>query len=242
MEAMRLSLLEHEEHMRREAQNRNNNASDASNTRVEVTSTSLTVPGTSTSSYSDPISPSSSAPVSSTVSPSSSLSSGETPNRPESNSVTSAPTNSPPPGPGDPIAALQGMSDTTTSWRRRTSSPPPFTTLSAVMGAAATASAVLGSSQSTSAHAPRPNNTPHSSAEASHTTAKEGSGVGPSVEGDVLTSLRPPLGNQDISPYPIQLSDQTKGPNSTILPFSDTPDLTTAATTAIPSVVVDRDD
>jgi hypothetical protein len=142
MEAMRLSLLDHEEHLRREAQNRNRNEGTAAESDPARASY-LTVPGGETSnlSHSDDPTPSSSAPVSSA---SSSLSSNETHSRHQIAVPAPVPISQGSSFSIDPIAALQGMNNTSTSWRRQSSNPPPFTTLGAIMGAAATATTALG--------------------------------------------------------------------------------------------------
>src|ERR1700722_3870732 len=112
MEAMRLSLLDHEDRLRRDADNRNGK-DGTSTTAAESSSQAVPIGGPSNLADHGPISnnptPSSSAPISSTSSTSSSSSgpSGETLNR--SIEAGTAPSN--------PIAALQDMNDTSTAWR-----------------------------------------------------------------------------------------------------------------------------
>ena len=153
MEAMRLSLLDHEDRLRREADAQKDGTASVGPARPS----SLVVPvpaGPSNSSNHGSISndptPCSSAPVSVTsVSPSPSPGpSHEVLGRHENDAEQSWQSSARPHP--NPIATLQGMNDTSAVWRRRTSSPPPFTTLSAAMGAAATATAVLDSTD----HAP----------------------------------------------------------------------------------------
>jgi hypothetical protein len=146
---MRLSLLEHEDQLRREADAPKDGTASVGPARPS----SLVVPvpaGPSNSSTHGSISndptPCSSAPVSVTTSVSPSPSPGpshEVLGRHEHDAEQSWQSSARPHP--NPIATLQGMNDTSAVWRRRTSSPPPFTTLSAAMGAAATATAVLDS-------------------------------------------------------------------------------------------------
>lgn len=103
MEAMRLSLLEHEEQQRKEAEEKK---------KAEV-------------------GPSTSGPLAAPVSSSS------------RNSLQAqlAPSRSRTPSPA------QSTSDNSSDWLRRASNPPPFSTLSAALAAATTASAVIAPSR-----------------------------------------------------------------------------------------------
>ncbi|KAJ7109200.1 hypothetical protein C8R44DRAFT_278915 [Mycena epipterygia] len=131
MEAMRLSLIDHEEQQRKEAEEKKKKG-EASNTAEESASAGP-APG-----------PSTLATASALNIPSPS-SSGSAPHSPSSlsvnrNSLTSSRSRSPSPNP------LQALKDTASGWRRRTSSPPPFTTLSAALSTVSTASAVINGS------------------------------------------------------------------------------------------------
>ncbi|KAJ7098092.1 hypothetical protein B0H15DRAFT_824072 [Mycena belliarum] len=144
MEAMRLSLIDHEEQQRKEAEEKKKKG-EASNASIEE------------SAAADPSSlePQASIPGPSTLSPPSSIPSASSPQSSSSLSVnrsslaSSTRSRSPSPNP------LQALKDTASGWRRRTSSPPPFSTLSAALSTVSTASAVIhGSGESSSVTAP----------------------------------------------------------------------------------------
>ncbi|KAK7015009.1 hypothetical protein R3P38DRAFT_2998936 [Favolaschia claudopus] len=151
MEAMRLSLIEHEEQQRKEAEEKKKKAAQPSNTEASLAGADA---GPSTSeARSSTASTTINAPTP-TPAPSGSTSPSLSVNRTESRS------RSPSPNP------LQALKDTASGWRRRTSSPPPFATLGAALsGTVATASAVINGSGAASGSPPAleiPPNTPPS--------------------------------------------------------------------------------
>ncbi|KAJ7940819.1 zf-C3HC4 type zinc finger protein [Mycena leptocephala] len=117
MEAMRLSLIDHEEQQRKEAEEKKKKATEASNgTATEESASAGPGPGPSTlEARSNP--PATALNLPSPSPSGSSLSVNRNPSR----------SRSPSPNP------LQALKDTASGWRRRTSSPPPFTTLSAAL-------------------------------------------------------------------------------------------------------------
>ncbi|KAJ6623454.1 hypothetical protein B0H10DRAFT_2331382 [Mycena sp. CBHHK59/15] len=118
MEAMRLSLLDHEEQQRKEAEEKKKKEkAEAAAAATEESAAAGPGPGPST------LEARSSPPRAHSLVPS-------------RNSLTSR-SRSPSPNP------LQALKDTASGWRRRTSSPPPFTTLSAALSTVSTASAVI---------------------------------------------------------------------------------------------------
>jgi hypothetical protein len=151
MEAMRLSLLEHEEQQRREAQNRQREgaSSDSANGQpTPASSSALRIPGslgpssTVSSLASTPLLVA--APLQDEhLMPPAALSNSNS----GSTSHWSIPRNRTP-SPSPPVthsaSVANSQSDNTTSWFRRTSNPPPFTTLNAALGAASTARAIIG--------------------------------------------------------------------------------------------------
>jgi hypothetical protein len=130
MEAMRLSLIDHEEQQRKEAEEKKKKAIEASNgTATEDSASAGPGPGPSTlEARSNP--PATALNLPSPSPSGSSLSVNRNPSR----------SRSPSPNP------LQALKDTASGWRRRTSSPPPFTTLSAALSTVSTASAVINGS------------------------------------------------------------------------------------------------
>jgi hypothetical protein len=143
MEAMRLSLLDHEEQQRREAQNRQRegNGAQPEESASNVESSALQVPPTATTSTSASSSPStySSVPMS-LPTPTFSVLSRESRSLELAHAIpTSARNRTPSPSP----ATIQSV--TTSSRVGRTSTPPPFSTLGAALSAAATTAAALAS-------------------------------------------------------------------------------------------------
>ncbi|KAJ7090050.1 hypothetical protein C8R43DRAFT_1050487 [Mycena crocata] len=129
MEAMRLSLIDHEEQQRKEAEEKKKKGEASTSTEDSAAAGPSTLEAQPSNSAGSALSPPSPSP------------SGSTPRSPSSlsvnrNSLTSR-SRSPSPNP------LQALKDTASGWRRRTSSPPPFTTLSAALSTVSTASAVI---------------------------------------------------------------------------------------------------
>ncbi|KAJ6547384.1 hypothetical protein B0H19DRAFT_1211963 [Mycena capillaripes] len=144
MEAMRLSLIDHEEQQRKEAEEKKKKAEAGNATAAAEESASVGPgPGPST------LEARSSASALNLPSPSPS---GSTPHSPSSLSVNRNPSRSRSPSPNP----LQALKDTASGWRRRTSSPPPFTTLSAALSTVSTASAVLSSTAGEPSPLPAP--------------------------------------------------------------------------------------
>jgi len=136
MEAMRLSLLDHEEHQRKEAETTRNAAAAApgqAEAPAPSTSSTLNVPGTPSTTISNPVTPSKNGTSSSStpMSNASPLSSSPAPGRQSPAPPTAAPHS-------DPISTLQGLG------KHRSPSPQPFSTLSAAIGASSMATAVFG--------------------------------------------------------------------------------------------------
>lgn len=157
MEAMRLSLVEHEEHQRREAENREQN--NAETTPTSDTDILLATRGSDSHLESRPPTP---APLSmlappiapvptSSIQPFSTIlhdHSGSTSNiegiTPKNRSLT-------------PISALRKrtpspihpLSESSSNWRRRSSSPRTFNTIAAAMSSTSTATAILANKDTT---------------------------------------------------------------------------------------------
>ncbi|KAJ7489882.1 zf-C3HC4 type zinc finger protein [Mycena galericulata] len=134
MEAMRLSLIDHEEQQRKEAEEKRKKG-EAGNAAEESVSGGPG-PGPST------LEARAETPAGTVLAPLAPSSSGSSPHTPSSlavtsNSPTSSRSRSPSPNP------LQALKDTASGWRRRRSSPPPFSTLSAALSTVSTASAVI---------------------------------------------------------------------------------------------------
>ncbi|KAJ7172657.1 hypothetical protein C8R46DRAFT_1086775 [Mycena filopes] len=135
MEAMRLSLIDHEEQQRKEAEEKKKKgeASTSAAAPAEESASAGPGPGPSTleaRAANPPASPN----ALSLPSPTSS----ETPRL--SVSRNGSRSRSPSPNP------LQALKDTASGWRKRPSSPPPFSTLSAALSTVSTASAVINGS------------------------------------------------------------------------------------------------
>ncbi|KAJ7905321.1 zf-C3HC4 type zinc finger protein [Mycena olivaceomarginata] len=137
MEAMRLSLLDHEEHQRKEAEEKKKKAGEASNAAAaaEESASAGPAPGPSTL-EARPSSP----PATGLNLPSPSPSGSTPTHSPSALSVSRNGSRSRSPSPNP----LQALKDTASGWRTRTSSPPPFSTLGAALsGTVSTASAVI---------------------------------------------------------------------------------------------------
>ncbi|KAJ6513851.1 hypothetical protein C8R47DRAFT_1092091 [Mycena vitilis] len=134
MEAMRLSLIDHEEQQRKEAEEKKKNG-EASNATTTAEEPASAGPGPGPSTLE---ARAANAPASALNLPPPSPT-GSTPHSPSSLSVNRNPSRSRSPSPNP----LQALKDTANGWRRRTSSPPPFTTLSAALSTVSTASAVI---------------------------------------------------------------------------------------------------
>lgn len=163
MEAMRLSLVEHEEQQRREAANRDQNTSDnpdaASVSGDATVSPALPLSGTHSISISEPESgsrtptPSGPAPApaafikpSTTMAQGSSSSAlgieGTVTNNRSLTPVTGSRRRTP--SPSNPhLADNLQPSNHSRSWRRRSSSPRPFSTIAAAMSTTSTVTAIL---------------------------------------------------------------------------------------------------
>jgi hypothetical protein len=169
MEAMRLSLVEHEEQQRREAANRDQNSS--SNPEAASTSSDTTVPTplplppsveqsiAASEPGSGPRTPTPSAAVSPTPAvqsslqpsttmaqglPSSTLSVEGTSRNNRSLAPAVGPrTRTPSPTNPHPSDSLQPPSESSNLWHRRSPSPRPFSTIAAAMSATSTATAIL---------------------------------------------------------------------------------------------------
>ena len=170
MEAMRLSLLEHEEQQRKEAEEKKKQAAASAETEPTPSTQPASGPGPSTleahpiNQASTPInlswSPASSPPISSSLSHASRTPQQESPSAKRNSWRLSRSRTPSPSPPTNPASAFQSLNDTAT-WRRRTSNPPPFSTLSAALSASSTVSAVLGSA------GPAPNAAPNLNGDAS---------------------------------------------------------------------------
>lgn len=150
MEAMRLSMIDHEEHQRKEAEEKKKQAAaqsegeNAADTGTPSGAGSSSLDAPSPSPNSTDLSPASSSPPSSSPVQAPSRDSLNT----KRNSLLASLSRSrTPPPPANTLSASSSGSDgTSSSWQRRSPSPAPYSTLSAALSAAATASAVLGSS------------------------------------------------------------------------------------------------
>ncbi|KAJ7752029.1 hypothetical protein B0H16DRAFT_1317879 [Mycena metata] len=133
MEAMRLSLIDHEEQQRKEAEEKKKKKKgETSTAAVEESASGGPGPGPST------LEARAANPPLNLASPTTS----ETPRSPSALSVnpTGSRSRSPSPNP------LQALKDTASGWRKRPSSPPPFSTLSAALSTVSAASAVINGS------------------------------------------------------------------------------------------------
>ncbi|KAJ7738500.1 hypothetical protein DFH07DRAFT_696857, partial [Mycena maculata] len=157
MEAMRLSLIDHEEQQRKEAEEKKKKG-EASGSAAEESAPDGPGPGPSTLEARS-VTPAGAALAPPVPSPAASSSAPLSINK---NSLTSSRSRSPSPNP------LQALKDTASGWRRRTSSPPPFTTLGLVLSnTVSTASAIIngsGGEVSNSPPAPTTAKPPHPSA------------------------------------------------------------------------------
>ncbi|KAJ6455750.1 hypothetical protein C8R45DRAFT_586796 [Mycena sanguinolenta] len=147
MEAMRLSLIDHEEQQRKEAEEKKKKAAEAGNATAPEESTS-TSPAAGPSTLE---APSSNAPAGALNLPAPSPSASTPTPSPSTLSVSRNGSRSRSPSPNP----LQALKDTATGWRRRTSSPPPFSTLGAALtGTVSTATAVISGSSGESVSPP----------------------------------------------------------------------------------------
>lgn len=165
MEAMRLSLLDHEEHQRKEAEEKKKQQSTAASGGETGTSSTEAVglsetqsrpgPGPSTLDTRSSLQASSSSIISS--SPSSNRSVSPAPKHAKVGSQDSlAPgrkswsisrSRTPPP-PANPVSNLPVSEENQAAWRNRTTGPPAFSTLSAALTSTSTAAAFLGAASS----------------------------------------------------------------------------------------------
>lgn len=162
MEAMRLSLLDHEEHQRKEAEEKKKKATAGATgdngpgrpSNEAESTTSPPGPGPSTLEASSTLHASSSTNISSPVS---SISRSGSPSPPKQATLSSqeslepgrrswsiSRSRTPPP---NPVPNVPLSEDNQAAWRSRTGAPP-FSTLSAALTSTSTAAAFLGSSSS----------------------------------------------------------------------------------------------
>ena len=165
MEAMRLSLLDHEEHQRKEAEEKKKKQGTASSSGETGTSSTDAMgpsetqsspgPGPSTSETRSSLQASSSSILSS--SPSSNRSVSPAPKHakigsqdslaPGGKSWSISRSRTPPP-PANPVPNLPVSEENQVAWRSRTTGPPAFSTLSAALTSTSTAAAFLGAASS----------------------------------------------------------------------------------------------
>ncbi|KAF5386799.1 hypothetical protein D9615_001856 [Tricholomella constricta] len=156
MEAMRLSMIDHEEHQRKEAEEKRKQeeaaAAAVGQSEADAASTSTPTPGPSTLEpptghlISLSSSPSPSTPVSSSPVPISQIKPRDSLSVKRNSLLSSISRSRTPPSPSS--GSLRNSESSSSSWHR-SPSPAPYSTLSAAMSAASTASAILGSSPST---------------------------------------------------------------------------------------------
>lgn len=155
MEAMRLSLQEHEEHQRREAANREQSSSNAEDAPPNEGALPIALPpGQQTppesrtpnpnesTAFSSPPGAPGSAPSTTTYS-NSTLHVGTHLRNRSLTPVALTRKRTPSPTSTGPSEILQPASESS-RWRRRSSSPRPFSTIAAAMSATTTATAILG--------------------------------------------------------------------------------------------------
>ncbi|KDR81807.1 hypothetical protein GALMADRAFT_207202 [Galerina marginata CBS 339.88] len=164
MEAMRLSLLDHEEHQKKEAEEKKkqeaaaaaNSSAGAPSSEVESTSQSQASSGPGPSEVRSPPQASGSSnllPSSSSILRSSSPSPkhGKVDSQeslvPGRMSWSRSHSRTPPP-PANPVPNIPQSEENQAAWRNRTSGPPAFSTLSAALTSASTAAAFLGPASS----------------------------------------------------------------------------------------------
>jgi hypothetical protein len=151
MEAMRLSLVEHEEHQRREAENREQN--DAETTPTSDTDALPATGGSDSHSGSRPPTPAPLPTLAPPIAPipTSSIQPFGTILRDHSGSNFNAEGITPKNRSLTPISAVRNrtpspihpLSESSSNWRRRSSSPRTFSTIAAAMSATSTATAIL---------------------------------------------------------------------------------------------------
>ncbi|KAF8061538.1 hypothetical protein FPV67DRAFT_1704101 [Lyophyllum atratum] len=148
MEAMRLSMIDHEEHQRKEADEKKKQEA-AAQSEADAHSTSVSGPSTSTAPTENPISippsPSASTPVSSSPVSPSQVQSRDSLTVKRNSLLSSLSRSRTPPPPNASTSSGRMSESSSTSWHR-SPSPAPYSTLSAAISAASTASAVMGSS------------------------------------------------------------------------------------------------
>lgn len=173
MEAMRLSLLDHEEHQRKEAEEKKKQAAAAAGSGETSTSSTDGVglsdtqpgsgPGPSTLETRSSLQASSSSILSSSpssnrsVSPASKhgKSGSQDPLAPGRRSWSISRSRTPPPI-SNPVPNLPVSEENQAAWRNRTTGPPAFSTLSAALTSTSTAAAFLGAASSTEPRSSRP--------------------------------------------------------------------------------------
>uniref|UniRef100_A0A8H7Y2W3 RING-type domain-containing protein n=1 Tax=Psilocybe cubensis TaxID=181762 RepID=A0A8H7Y2W3_PSICU len=237
MEAMRLSLLDHEEHQRKEAEEKkkkaaeeaagDNGGGNASNELENAAGSQATSgPGPSTLEATSTLRPSNSPNVSSPVS---SLSRSGSPSPPKQATLSSqesqqpgrrswsiSRSRTPPP---NPVPNLPLSEDNQAAWRDRSSGAPPFSTLNAALTSTSTAAAFLGPSdeqRKSRSITPEPTHAPTpSSSIPSHPTPAQASL--PTTTNDIhslplpitVEDATPTVAIVDPSPDPIEVNSST---------------------------------
>ncbi|KJA15933.1 hypothetical protein HYPSUDRAFT_47867 [Hypholoma sublateritium FD-334 SS-4] len=165
MEAMRLSLLDHEEHQRKEAEEKKKQDAAAA-----AGQGSSGAEGASASEAPGPSSPGPSSLAIHSAAPSSSdlisSASSTTPSprnadsrdslAPARKSWSLSRSRTPPPPPANPAANVPISEENQAAWRSRAAGPPAFSTLSAALTATSTAAAFLGSAPASRSITPEP--------------------------------------------------------------------------------------
>ncbi|CAA7265393.1 unnamed protein product [Cyclocybe aegerita] len=208
MEAMRLSLLDHEEYQRKEAEEKKkreaaeaaaaagegSDRAPAVPAEAECTDHSAPGPGPSTLEARATLHPSSSSNLST---PPSSHSRSPSPAAQRHNKVDSQDSLSPgrkswsfsrsrtPPPPPNPVPNLPLSEDNQAAWRNRSAGPPAFSTLSAALTSTSTAAAVLGTAERGSSRSVTPEPVPASSTTSSSTSAAPPAAAGAQNTADV---------------------------------------------------------
>lgn len=166
MEAMRLSLLDHEEHQRKEAEEKKKQETAT----VASGEGSPSTEGATTSAAPDPSlhgpsslethssGPSSSnlIPSSSSTNPSSQKAHSQDSLNPGRKSWSLSRSRTPPPPPANPASNIPISEENQAAWRDRTVTPPAFSTLSAALTSTSTAPAFLGSAPASRSITPEP--------------------------------------------------------------------------------------
>lgn len=211
MEAMRLSLLDHEEHQRKEAEEKKKAAAAAaaaggeggSSGEVDPKSQSASSPGPSSLETSSTLQPSGSTTISPSVS-SLSRSGSPSPRQPALGSQESfasgrrswsiSRSRTPPPPP-NPIPNVPLSEENHAAWLNRPGGAPPFSTLNAALTSTSTAAAFLGA-------APLPNESRSANVTAQSsvpsTSASDGNSVGSSIPKIMVDSKDIPMASESI--------------------------------------------